>query len=337
MSEVVSEQEEKELFVRAYSAMVLGRTLDKKIMTAQRQGRVGFYVPSMGQEATQAGLGMALRPEDRVFQYYRDITLMIYRGVDIDIILNQIFGNARDLAKGRQMPSHLMATEGNFFSVPSPVGTNLPLAVGSAYARRYRKLPGIVAATFGDGASSTPDFHAAMNFASVYNLPVLFVCENNRWAISLPYEKQSKVEVWKKAEAYGMPGAKVDGNDFIRTYRVCREAVEYVRSGRGPYLVEAVSYRMGPHSTSDDPSKYRDNAIEEGSDQDPLVIAEKSLIALGYITKEKSEKLWEEAKKLVDSRFEELEKVPAPEPRTLFDDVYKEMTWNLKEEMEEIL
>ena len=337
MTEMVNEQNEKDVFVRAYTAMVLSRTFDKKIVMAQRQGRIGFYTPSIGQEATQVGLSMALDHDDVIFQYYRDVALMIHRGVPIEVILDQIMGNAEDESKGRQMPSHYTAKKYNFMSVQSPVATNLPLAVGAAYALRYQKKNTVVVATFGDGSTSTPDFHAAMNLAAVFNLPVIFLCENNGWAISLPTEKQTKVEISEKAAAYGMKGIKVDGNNFIETYKATMEAVERARSGKGPTLIDAISFRMGAHSTSDDPSKYRSQTVEEGSEKDPITVAEEQLKSLGYLNDSLIAKIKEESTKMVNDKFDIQEKIPAPEPSTMFDDVYAEKNWIIKEEEDDII
>ena len=337
MSEEILEQNEKERYIRGFSAMVLSRTLDNKIITAQRQGRVGFFTPTMGQEAAQIGLSMHLRKEDIIYQYYRDMPMMIHMGVPVDVILNQVFGNRSDIAKGRQMPSHLLAREYNFMSVPSPVATNLPLAVGTAYANRYLKRNGIVVASFGDGSSSTPDFHAAMNLAAVFNLPVIFFCENNGLAISLPTEKQTKVEIWKKAEAYGMPGLLVNGSDMVETYEKTADLVEYVRQGKGPVLIEARCPRMGPHSTSDDPTKYLTDIVKDGSDRDPLVITQKKLVDMGLITEQVIQKIREDSQNFVTSRFDELEKIPPPDPETMFDDVFDELSWIIEEERGEII
>lgn len=333
---MVNEKNEKETYVRAYTAMVLSRTFDKKIVTAQRQGRIGFYTPSIGQEATQVGVSMALDQEDVIFQYYRDVALMIHRGVPLEILLNQIMGNAQDESKGRQMPSHYQAKQYNFMSVQSPVATNLPLAVGAAYALRYQKASKVVVATFGDGSTSTPDFHAALNLAAVFNLPVVFVCENNGWAISMPTEKQTKVEISEKAVAYGMKGIKVDGNNFIDTYRAMVDAVERARSGKGPTLIDAISFRMGPHSTSDDPGKYRSENVEEGSEKDPITVAENQLKSMGYLNDALIAKIREEAYRIVTEKFDTQEKVPGPELSTMFEDVYAEKNWIEKEEEEDI-
>jgi len=337
MTENVNEQVDKEKYVRAYGAMVLSRTFDRKIITAQRQGRVGFYTPTMGQEATQVGASMALEKDDLIFEYYRDVPMMIHRGVPMEKLLDQIMGNREDYAIGRQMPSHFLARDNNFMSIQSPVASNLPLATGAAFALKYRKKNSIVLTTFGDGSTSTPDFHAAMNMAAVYDLPVVFLCENNQWAISLPVEKQTKAEIWKKAEAYGMEGIKVNGNDLLATYKVTAEAVKKAREGKGPTLIEAVSFRMGPHSTSDDPSKYRTNTVQDGDEQDPISLTEKALKNMGILNDSMIEKIKSEAERIVTEKFEEREKIPPPDPSTMFDDVYEEMSWMVKEERGEIL
>ena len=337
MTEMTNENNERERFIRAYGAMILSRTLDRKIITAQRQGRVGFYTPSMGQEAGQIGLSMALDKDDLIFQYYRDVALMIHRGVPVESIINQVMGNNEDSAKGRQMPSHFMADEQNFMSVQSPVATNLPLAVGAAYAIKYRKENKVVVASFGEGSSSTPDFHAAMNMAAVFDLPIIFFCENNGWAISLPVEKQTKVDIWKKGEAYGIKGLYADGNNIEESYKVAQEAVEHARSGKGPVIFEVRFFRMGPHSTSDDPTKYQTDIVKEGDDRDPVVINEKLFKEKGFLTDELIEKIKTESNRIVNEKFDACEKIPGPAPETAFQDVYEKMPWNIKEQMEDIL
>ncbi|MCL4341916.1 MAG: thiamine pyrophosphate-dependent dehydrogenase E1 component subunit alpha [Candidatus Thermoplasmatota archaeon] len=331
------EQSEREKYIRGFGAMVLSRTLDNKIMSAQRQGRVGFFTPTMGQEAAQIGLSMNLKKEDTIYQYYRDMPMMIHMGVPVDIIINQIYGNSADIALGRQMPSHLLARDYNFMSVPSPVATNLPLAVGTAYANRYLGKPGLVVASFGDGSSSTPDFHAALNLAAVFSLPVIFFCENNGLAISLPTEKQTKTEIWKKAEAYGMPGILVEGSNLVDSYNKTKDIVDYVRSGKGPALIEARCPRMGPHSTSDDPSKYATDIVKENSERDPMVITRNHLIEMGVISDHVVEKMMEDSRNFVTAKFDELEKIPPPSPEKMFDDVYESMTWIIKEEKGDII
>lgn len=329
--------EEKEKILEGYKKMVLSRTLDEKIVMTQRQGRVGFYTPTMGQEALQIGLSMALEPYDIVYEYYRDVPMMLHRGVEPEKIIDQIMGNSADNEKGRQMPSHYSSKEHNFMSIQSPVATNLPPAVGAAYALKYRKKEGIVVASFGDGSTSTPDFHAAMNLAAVFEVPVLFLCENNKWAISLPVEKQTKAEIWKKAEGYGMRGVKVDGNNLLDMYKVAKEEVDRMRKDGKPVLIEAVSYRMGPHSTSDDPSKYRTNEIPKNSEKDPIVVAENELKKMDLLTDEQIAAIKTEAKLRIDRVFDEREKIPPPKPDSLFEDVYEKLNWVLEEERRDFL
>jgi pyruvate dehydrogenase E1 component alpha subunit len=329
--------EEKTRLIKAYTAIVLSRTLDNKIVVSQRQGRVGFYTPTIGQEALQVGASMALQDKDLIYGYYRDVPLMLHRGVPMENIINQIMGNREDSALGRQMPSHYCDKKRNFMSVQSPVATNLPLAVGSAYTQKYRKTNSIVLTTFGEGSTSAPDFHAALNLAAVYNLPVIFLCENNGWAISMPVEKQTLAEIWTKASAYGMRGVRANGNDLLETYEVTREAVKRAREGKGPTLIDAVSFRMGPHSTSDDPTKYRDVIVEEGSDKDPVIITEKLLKSKGYIDDKFIESIKTRAEKIVNDKFEECAKIPAADPSSAFTGVYKESSWMLDEEVKDLL
>ncbi len=332
-----SNQQDKPLYIKAYAAMALSRALDKKIVSSQRQGRVGFYTPTMGQEALQVGISMALQKDDLIYGYYRDVPMMLHRGVTMEYLINQIMANSADSAKGRQMPSHYSYRPLNFMSVQSPVGSHLAPAAGAGYALKYRKKKSIVLTTFGDGATSTPDFHAAMNIASVFQLPVVFLCENNGWAISLPVERQTPVEISQKAAAYGMKGIKVDGMNFQEVYNAAKSVINEVRSGKGPCLIDALAYRMGPHSTSDDPSKYRKNEVVEGSDKDPLVVAEKILVSMDFADEKLIEKIRNEAAKSVDEKFEACEKIPPPAPATAFQDVYKDMTWMLAEEVKDII
>ncbi len=322
--------------ISAYKTAVLARTLDLKIVNAQRQGIIGFHVPAQGQEIVQIAISMLADKEDLIFGYYRDLALLLQRGVPLSLIFDQMLGNSNDFQKGRQMPDHFSFREYNFSTVQSPVGSHLPLTVGAAYSMRYTKKKGIVIATFGDGATSTSDFHAALSMASVYNLAVLFVCENNGWAISFPVAKQTKAEIYKKGAAYGIPGKKVDGNDLIGSLVGLQEAFEYVRSGKGPYLVEANTYRIGPHSTSDDPKKYRVDEITDGSEKDPIKRLENLLLQMGVVDINFIQTTRARAKEEVDRTLEERMSIPATEPSSIFDDVYETPSWIQEEERREL-
>ncbi|MCL4447312.1 MAG: thiamine pyrophosphate-dependent dehydrogenase E1 component subunit alpha [Thermoplasmatales archaeon] len=318
--------------ILAYKNAVRARTLDLKIISAQRQGIIGFHVPSEGQEMIQIAIGMLADKEDLIFTYYRDLALYLQRGVPISLIFDQMLGNSNDLQKGRQMPDHFSFKEFNFSTVQSPVGAHLPLTVGAAYAMRYNKRKGIVITTFGDGATSTSDFHAALNMASVYNLSVLFVCENNGWAISIPTSKQTRADIYKKGAAYGIPGKRVDGNDLISSLAGLQEAFDYVRSGKGPYLVEASTYRIGPHSTSDDPKKYRVDEITDGSEKDPIRRLENLLLTMGVIDSGFVQSTRAQAKEEIDKTLEERMSITPSNPSTIFDDVYENSSWIQEEE-----
>lgn len=323
--------------IRAYRNAVRSRTLDIKIVNSQRQGIIGFHVPSEGQEIIQIALGMLAKKEDIIFGYYRDLALLIQRGVPLEQIVDQLMGNKEDMQKGRQMPDHFSFKDFNFSSIQSPVGAHLPLAVGAAYMLKYRNKDGIVIANFGDGATSTSDFHAAMNFAAVFNLKVLFLCENNGWAISLPVEKQTKGDIYRKGEAYGINGKRVDGNDIISSINGLAEAMDYVRSGKGPYIVEAITYRIGPHSTSDDPKKYRVDEITDGSEKDPIRRLENLLLSMGIINENEIREIKESASKEMDAIIESRKTIGPPERSTIFDDLYSETLWMQDEERREIL
>lgn len=322
--------------ILAYRNAVRARVLDMKIVSSQRQGIIGFHVPSQGQEMIQIAIGMLADSEDLIFGYYRDLALLLQRGVPLPLIFDQLLGNSSDFQKGRQMPDHFSFKEYNFSTVQSPVGAHLPLTVGAAYSMRYTKKNGIVIATFGDGATSTSDFHAALSMASVYDLPVLFICENNGWAISLPVNRQSKVEIYRKGEGYGIPGKRVDGNDLIASLAGLQEAFDYVRSGKGPYLVDAVTYRIGPHSTSDDPKKYRVDEITDGSEKDPIKRLETLMLTMGVVDEKFIQSIKTEAKEEIDRTLEERMSIPPTEPSSIFDDVYEKPTWIQDEERRDL-
>jgi TPP-dependent pyruvate/acetoin dehydrogenase alpha subunit len=322
--------------ISAYKTAVLARTLDIKIINAQRQGIIGFHVPNQGQEMIQIAIGMLSEKDDFIFNYYRDLALLLQRGVPLSLIFDQMLSNSNDLQKGRQMPDHFSFKEFNFTTVQSPVGAHLPLAVGAAYSIKYTKKKGIVIATFGDGATSTSDFHAALNLASVYNLSVLFVCENNGWAISLPSSKQTKAEIYKKGAAYNIPGKRVDGNDLISSLLGLQEALNYVRDGKGPYLVEATTYRIGPHSTSDDPKKYRSDEITDGSENDPIRRLENLMLKMGVVDPSFIQSVKAQAKEEIDKTMDERMTIPPVDPSTMFDDVYESPSWIQEEERREM-
>jgi 2-oxoisovalerate dehydrogenase E1 component alpha subunit len=326
----------KERLLEIYRVMCLTRALDERALKLQRQGRIGFYVPSTGQEAAHVGSAYALAAEDWVFPSYRDPGIFLLRGVSLEELLHQCYGNARDNTLGRQMPVHYSSGPKHIASISSPIGTQIVQATGAAMAAKIRKDPVVVMTYFGDGATSSNDFHTALNFAGVFVAPCVFVCENNGWAISCPVEGQTaSASMAGKAEAYGMPGLRVDGNDVLAVYAGAKEAVDRARSGGGPTLLELVTFRLGPHSSSDDPTRYRNkDLVSQWQQRDPIARFRQYL---------ERRKLWNEdaEKKLVAAQQEELRKgieaaeaVGPPALSTLFDDVYARKTPQLEEQWE---
>ena len=323
---------------RLYRIMVLQREFDRRALNLQRQGRIGFYVSAMGQEAAQVGSAYALAEEDWVFPAYRELGAALVRGVPLQWIVAQLYGNANDRGKGRQMPNHYGYREHNVVTASSPVGTQIPLAAGCAWAARIRGDSAVALVYFGDGATSTGEFHAGMNFAGVFRLPVVFFCQNNQWAISVPRERQTASETLaQKADAYGFQGVRVDGNDLLAVHRASREAVEKARGGGGPTMIEAVTYRMGGHSTADDPRRYRDEReVAEWSARDPIVRFRRYLEARGLWADPDEEEAKAEVERSIESMIQEEEEVGPPPLETMVEDVFADVPWHLAEELEEL-
>src|SRR3954464_6753776 len=329
----------RETLLRLYKEMVRLRTLDERMMTLQRQGRVGFYGACTGQEAATLASAIALEPSDWIFPALREGGAMLLRGFPLVPYLCQVFGNSGDETKGRQMPSHMASRSVNQVSWSSCIGTQLPQAVGAAMAARIRGDDTVVAAYLGDGATSSADFHVALNFAGVFRAPVVFVCQNNHWAISVPTQKQTASEsIAVKAVAYGFEGVKVDGNDAEAVYGAVKAAVDRARGGGGPTLVECETYRIGAHSSSDDPTRYRDEReVEVWRKRDPIEAFRARLVAAGLWTEARDEELRQRLTAEVNEAIAEAEKKPDPPRETLFDDVYSAPPWFLREERDEML
>lgn len=322
----------------AYEAMLRIRTLDERMMTLQRQGRIGFYGTCSGQEAATIGSAMALAPTDWIFPALREAGAMLMRGYALVPYLSQVFGNSGDPAKGRQMPSHQSSRSVNQVSWSSCIGSQLSQAAGAAMAAKLKKDGGVVMGYMGDGATSSHDFHTGMNFAGVFKAPVVFVCQNNHWSISIPTHRQTASEsIAIKAQAYGFPGVKVDGNDVEAVFAACAEAVARARRGEGPTLVECETYRMGAHSSSDDPTRYRDQKeVDAWAKRDPIERTFKALVARKAWSQDKDQALREKLLEQVNAAIKESEALPPPAVETLFQDVYAAPTWNLLEQQAEL-
>ena len=328
----------KDELLSLYRFMLLERTLDGRMLSLQRQGRIGFYGPSIGQEAAIVGAAFAMEPRDWIFPQYREPGAALARGMPLKELIAQFFGNALDPIHGRQMPCHYVYRKGNYMSISSVVGSQIPLAVGAAWAATIRKDPVACLVYFGDGGTSTADFHAGMNFAGVFRAPVVFLCNNNQWAISLPLRKQTASEtIAEKAAAYGFDGVRVDGMDALAVVAAVREAQRKARSGGGPTLVEAVTYRLGPHSSSDDPTRYRDEKeVEPWRRRDPIEILRNHLVAKGVWNPGSDQRLAQEIDDAITEAVHAVETAPPPPIEALFTDVYAEVPWNLREQLEDL-
>ena len=323
---------------KIYRAMLLIRLLDTRMMGLQRQGRIGFYGVATGEEAAVIGSAYALKREDWIFPALRQGGAALLRGYPLKLYIAQCMANSLDVQKGRQQPCHYSYKPANFVAWSSCIGTQLPHAVGAAYAAKLKKDPIVMMAYLGDGATSEGDFHVAMNFAGVWKVPVVFFCQNNQWAISVPFSIQTASEnIAIKAKAYGFEGIQVDGNDVLAVYEVTKEAVEKARSGGGPTLIEAVTYRIGGHSTADDPTRYRDEReVAEWKKRDPIERFKLYLKKKGIWDQKYEEQLQAEIEQEISQAIKEAEAAPPPAPQTLFEDVYKEMPWHLKEQLDNL-
>ena len=299
---------------RLYRAMVLGRRLDERMIKLQRQGRIGTFAPIKGQEASQIGSVFTLGPKDWMVPSFRETASMLWRGWPIEQILAVFAGR---LEGGQPGP------EQRDLPVTIPVATQLPHAVGLAYGIQYRGEDAVVMAYFGDGATSEGDFHEAANFAGVWHVPVVFLCQNNQWAISVPLKKQTNSRtIAQKAGAYGFPGIQVDGNDVLAVYAASREAVDRARAGGGPTLIECVTYRLGVHTTADDPTKYRsEEEVKAWEQKEPLTRFRAYLETKKLLDATVEEQVDEEIARAVE-RFEAM---PPADPLGMFDHAYAEL------------
>ncbi len=306
-----------------YRVMLLARTFDERALALQRQGRIGFYAPAVGQEAAQVACAWALESGDWLFPSYRELGVALVRGTTPEELFDQFLGNAADRLHGRQMPNHYGFRDRNFVVASSPIGTQVTQAVGAAMAAVRRKDRVVTVAFFGDGATSSNDFHAGLNFAGVFRTPTIFFCQNNGWAISLPRERQTASKTLAdKAAAYGVPGLVVDGNDVHAVFRAVRDARARAVAGEGPTLLEAQVYRLGPHSTSDDPRRYRsEGEVDVWRQRDPIGRLRHELIEAGHWSEADDAKLLEEVRGEVAEAIRRSEAKPPSPPASFFDDV----------------
>ncbi|MCS6770153.1 MAG: thiamine pyrophosphate-dependent enzyme [Candidatus Caldarchaeum sp.] len=326
-----------DLLLRMYRDMVLARLFDSTMVTLQRTGKVAAYTSSEGQEAVSVAAAYAARQEDWIFPTYRETGAFIARGVPLEVLAARQLGKVGDPLKGHEV---LLFGDRRYRIVtgPGPVGAHFPVAVGFGLAARKRGEDIVVLVFFGDGATSKGDFHEGLNFAGVFKAPAVFICQNNRYAISVPLSRQTASEtVAVKAEAYGIEGCVVDGNDVVEVYNAVSKAAAKARSGEGPVLIEALTYRLAAHSTADDPTKYRPaSEVEEMRKNDPILRCKNLLFSRNILNTEQDQKLRQQLAELVYRKIEETEKMPTLPPVAIFEDVYSTPLWNLEEEREEL-
>ena len=314
---------------KIYEMLVLTRVFDQKAFNMQRQGRLGTYIQFKGQEACQIGSAFALEDTDFIFPMYRNSALLIARKQPVVQVLQYWSGDER----GSVSPQNV-----NNFPISIPVGTQTVHATGAAFAAKLRGTKQVAVVYFGDGATSKGDFHEAMNFAGVFQAPVIFICENNQFAISVPRAKQTHSEtIAQKAIAYGIEGLQVDGMDVFAVYKAVKEAVDKGRNGKGPTLIECYTYRMADHSTSDDASRYRTKEeIEQWAKKDPIERLEKHMRKKGMLDDNYKQKVLAQSQEIIEKAVTEFEKLPPADPKDIFKYVFAEMTPQQKEEMEDI-
>ncbi|KAK4717408.1 hypothetical protein R3W88_015746 [Solanum pinnatisectum] len=332
-------QIEKEVALKIYTDMVTLQTMDTIFYEAQRQGRISFYLTTVGEEAINIASAAALKTDDFIFPQYRESGVLLWRGFTIQEFANQLFGNKNDYGKGRQMPIHYGSNKHNYITVASTVATQLPHAVGAAYALKMDAKNACTIVYFGDGGSSTGDFHAALNFAAVLDAPVIFFCRNNGFAISTPVSDQFRSDgVVTKGQAYGIRSIRVDGNDALAIFTAVHEARKMAVTERKPILVEALTYRAGHHSTSDDSTKYRPAKEIEWwrRERDPVSRFKKWIEREGWLNSQVESELRSNIRKQVLQAIQVAEKQEKPQIKDVFTDVYDVSPANLQEQEKSI-
>jgi len=314
---------------RMYELMVLSRVFDDKAVKLQRQGRLGTYIVVKGQEASQIGSAIAVSNNDLIFPSFRENAVYIARSMPLEMLYMYWIGDER----GMHIPKNI-----NTFPLSIPVGSHLPHAVGAAMAFQYKKKKAAAVVYFGDGATSTGDFHESMNFAGVFKAPVVFICQNNQYAISIPVKEQTGAQTLaQKAIAYGFEGVKVDGNDVFAVYKATKDALKKARNGNGPTLIECFTYRLGDHTTSDDAAKYRkESEVKKWELKDPLLRLKRYMIKNKIFSSKYEKEVRARAEKRIEQAVKKAELIKRIEPEEIFNYMYKTLTPNLEEQQRKI-
>ena len=326
------------LALKIYDTFLFIRALDERMIAAQRQGRISFYMTEIGEEAADIGSTAALDPEDMIMAQYREQGALAFRGFPLEQFMHQLFSNENDLGKGRQMPIHYGSNELHYMTISSPLATQLPQAAGYAYGLKLEEKQNCVICYFGEGAASEGDFHAAINMAGVYKVPAIYFCRNNGYAISTPSSEQFAGDgIAPRAVAYGLKAIRVDGNDVLAVLKATQEARRLAVEENQPVLIEAMTYRLGAHSTSDDPSGYRSKKEEEKwREKDPVARFKNWLIAQGWWSEEQDAAEMAQKRQNVLDAMKKAETVPSPKVDELITDVYDVPPQHLQDQLDEL-
>lgn len=314
---------------RMYELMVLARTFDDIALKLQREGRILTYASLLGQEATQIGSALAFDKSDWLVPIYRDNGVFITAGYPLDLLYLYWAGDTR----GMKIPNDI-----NILPISIPVGSQIPHGTGIAWAHALQGKKLATGVYFGDGSTSKGDFHVGLNFAGVFNTPCIFICENNQWAISTPRSRQTKSKtIVQKAQAYGVEGVLVDGNDVIAVYSIVKQAIEKAKKGSGPTLIECYTYRIEHHTTADDWKRYRDEKeVNAWKKKDPIKRLKKYMESRGIGDSEYEKQVIESAKIKVNKAVKKFESYPLPDPHDIFEHIYETRPQNIEEQLKDL-
>lgn len=330
----------QEKVVAMYSCMIKLNTMDNILYDAQRQGRLSFYMTNYGEEATHIGSASALEPSDVIFGQYREAGVLMWRGFSYSDFVNQCVSNSLDPGKGRQMPVHYGSVALNFHTISSPLGTQLPQAAGAAYSLKLSGAPNVVICYFGEGAASEGDFHSALNMAATTESPVIFFCRNNGYAISTPSKEQYRGDgIASRGLGYGINTIRVDGNDLFAVHNATKAARKMALAKAQPVLIEAMTYRGGHHSTSDDSTRYRDaHELKSWNEtNNPIRRFRSYMEAKGWWSQEKEDEARSSYRAAILKALSDAEALKKPSVKHLFADVLDEKTEILKQQEKQML
>ncbi len=326
------------LATKIYRTLAFHRVLDERMVASQRQGRLSFYMTALGEEAASVGGAAALKPQDMIMMQYREQGALMFRDFSLKDFMNQMFSNGEDLGKGRQMPIHYGSKALNCMTVSSPLATQIPQATGYAYGQKLQGLDAVTICYFGEAAASEGDFHAGLNMAAVQETPVIFFCRNNGYAISTPADEQFRGNgIASRGVGYGMKTIRIDGNDILAVLKATQLARAYAVKESKPVLIEAMSYRLGAHSTSDDPSGYRTKEEEaQWQRYDPILRMKNWLVNQNWWDETQETELFEKLREDILAAVKVAEKVEKPHINSLIEDVYDVPSKQLQAQLDEV-